>query len=117
MNAASAKIRGVVVRLAVAALGLLIAFLVMEVAVRLLFASLPMNLQIALRDVRVSPFTDQRLAPPPLWQADKDYQTIVRPGAVDSLQAGSPSVTFHVSSYAWWGGRVGFRSPQPTDGV
>jgi len=51
-----------------------------------------------------------------LWQADTDYQTIVRPGVVDSLQAGSPTVTFHVTSYAWWSGRVGFRSPQPQDG-
>jgi len=117
MSAASARIRGVVARLAAALLGLLFALLIVEVAVRLLFTSLPMNLQIALRDVRLSPFTDQRLETPPLWEADKDYQTIVRPGAVDSLQAGSHSVTFHVSSYAWWGGRVGFRSPQPTDGV
>jgi hypothetical protein len=75
-----------------------------------------MGLQIALRDVRVTPFSDQRLAPPSLWTADKDYLTIVRPGVVDSLQAGSPTVTFHVTSYAWWGGRVGFRSPQPTNG-
>src|SRR5258708_198406 len=117
MSVTPGKVRGVLARLAVAALGLLFALLIVEIAVRLLYTSLPMNLQIALRDVRQSPFTDQRLAPPPLWQADKDYQTIVRPGAVDSLQVGSSSVTFHVNSYAWWGGRVGFRSPQPTDGV
>jgi hypothetical protein len=73
-------------------------------------------LQIALRSVHKSPFSDQPLAPDPLWQSDGDYMTIVKPGAVNSLQAGSPTVTFHVNSYAWWGGRVGFRSPQPEDG-
>lgn len=97
--------------------GLLLAVLLTEGAIRLLYTSLPMGLQIALRDVRVTPLTDTHMAPPSLWQPDKDYQTIVRPGVTDSLQAGSPTVTFHVTSYAWWGGRVGFRSPQPQDGT
>src|SRR5579859_3900977 len=110
-------LRKVAERVLVVIFGLLIAILLAETAVRLLYIHLPMGLQIALRDVKVVPFSDSHLAPPSLWQADTDYQTIVRPGAVDSLQAGSPSVTFHVNSYAWWGGRVGFRSPQPTDGV
>ncbi len=97
--------------------GLVLALLVVEAAIRLLYGSLPMGLQISLRNVRVTPFTDQPLAPEPLWQSDGDYLTIVRPGAVNSLQAGSPTVTFHVSSYAWWGGRVGFRSAQPDNGA
>ncbi|HLY25668.1 MAG TPA: hypothetical protein VKQ72_04970 [Aggregatilineales bacterium] len=109
-------LRKVAERVLVVIFGLLIAILLAETAVRLLYIHLPMGLQIALRDVKVVPFSDSHLAPPSLWQADTDYQTIVRPGAIDSLQAGSPSVTFHVTSYAWWGGRVGFRSPQPQDG-
>jgi hypothetical protein len=104
------------IRLLLICFGLLLALLLAEFGVRLLYGSLPQNLQIALRDVRVSPFSDQRLAPAPLWQDDSDYQMIVRPEAVDLLQAGSPTVMFPVTSYAWWGGRVGFRSPQPTDG-
>ncbi len=104
-------------RLLAIAFGIFLSILIVEAGVRALYSALPMNLQIALRDVRVSPFSEQRLAPPPLWQADADYLTIVRPGAVDSLQAGSPTVTFHVSTYSWWGGRVGFRSPQPQDGA
>lgn len=109
-------LRAIILRLFAALFGLLIAILLIETGVRLLYGSLPINVQIALRDFHVTPFTDQQLAPPSLWQADKDYLTIVRPGVTDSLQAGSPTVTFHVSSYAWWGGRVGFRSPQPQDG-
>src|SRR5450432_121747 len=103
-------------RIATVLFGLLLAWLLVEVGIRVAYAALPMNLQIALRDVHVTPFTDQQLAPPSLWQPDGDYLTAVRPGVTDSLQAGSPTVTFHVTSYAWWGGRVGFRSPQPQDG-
>lgn len=106
----------ILVRLFAVFFGVLFALIIAEVGIRWLYRALPMGLQVALRDVRVTPFTDQRLAPPPLWQSDKDYLTVVRPGAEDSLQAGSPTVLFRVSSYAWWGGRVGFRSPPPTDG-
>src|SRR4051794_23511894 len=108
--------RAAIIRIAAVVFGLVLAVVIAEAGIRLFYHSLPMGLQIALRDVHVTPFSDQQLAPPPLWQTDKDYLTIVRPGAVDSLQAGSPDVTFHVTSYSWWGGRVGFRSPQPDDG-
>jgi hypothetical protein len=110
------RVRAVVQRLAAVIFGLALALIMAEIGIRVLYHLLPMNLQIALNSVHVTPFSDQQLAPAPLWQSDIDYQTIVRPGAVNSLQAGSPSVTFHVTSYAWWGGRVGFRSPQPQDG-
>lgn len=100
-----------------AAFGMCMAVLIAEIGLRAVFGSLSPNLQIALRDVRRHPFTDERLAPPPLWSADSRYQTIVRPGAVDSLQAGSPTVLFKVTSYAWWGRHIGFRSPPPTDGT
>ncbi|MEP7289157.1 MAG: hypothetical protein ABI947_25675 [Chloroflexota bacterium] len=116
MRGSASLFRTVIARLVVIIFGLVLALLIAEVGVRLLYGSLPMNLQIALRNVRVTPFGDQGLAPPSLWQADTDYLTIVRPGVTDSLQAGSPNVTFHVTSSAWWGGRVGFRSPQPQDG-
>ena len=109
-------VRAAVARIGVVVFGLLLAWIVAEIGVRMLYPTLPMGLQIALRDVRQSPFTEQRMAPPPLWQSDKDYLTIVRPGAENSLQAGSPTVTFAVSTYAWWGGRVGFRSMQPQNG-
>src|SRR5260221_1013710 len=117
VNAQPRNLRDVVARILVVIFGLLLALFLAEVAVRLFYPHLPMGLQIALRNVRVSPFSEDRLAPPPLWQPDNDYLTIVRPGAVDRLQAGSPTVTFHVSTYAWWGGRVGVRSPQPQDGA
>jgi hypothetical protein len=108
--------RRIVSRATAIVFGLLLALILIEALIRVAYPSLPMGLQIALRSVHVTPFSDQPLAPDPLWQSDGDYMTIVRPGAVNSPQAGSPTVTFHVTSYAWWGGRVGFRSPQPQDG-
>ncbi|MBX3063350.1 MAG: hypothetical protein KF726_10275 [Anaerolineae bacterium] len=109
-------LRRLTTRLALICFGVGIAILVAEIAIRALYPALPQNLQIALRDVHVTPFSDARLAPPPLWQPDERYQYIVRPGAENLTQAGSPTVLFPVSSYSWWGGRVGFRSPQPEDG-
>ncbi|HVO42692.1 MAG TPA: hypothetical protein VMT34_08720 [Aggregatilineales bacterium] len=111
------KLRTLLTRLTAMLFGLLLALLIIEVGLRLAYHSLSPRLQTALRDVRVSPFSDDRLAPPPLWRDDTRYLTIVTPGAQNSLQAGSPDVLFHVTSYSWWNGRVGFRSPPPTDGT
>lgn len=111
-----ARLRGCLLRLFAAAFGLLLALLIVEIGVRLVYRALPQGLQIALQDVRITPFSDARLIPPPIWQTDNDYQTITRPGLSSELAFGSPDVSFHVSTYAWWGGRIGFRSPQPTDG-
>jgi hypothetical protein len=103
-------------RFAAVLFGILFAVLLAEIAVRLLFGSLPAGMQTVLRFVRVTPFTDQRLAPLPLYEGDRDYQTIMRPGAHDEVQVGSMNVRYVVSTYNWWGGRVGFRSPQPETG-
>ncbi len=108
--------RGCLIRVAAVVFGLLLALLIAEVGVRLAYHALPQTLQIALRDVRLTPFSDARLVPPPVWQADTDYQTITQPGLTNELTYGSPDVSFRASTYPWWGGRVGFRSAQPTDG-
>ncbi len=110
-------IRLIILRVVAVIFGLALALLLVEGAIRVLYRSLPMSYQIALRSVHVTPFSGETLAPEPLWQTDGDYQTIVRPGAVDSLQAGATDLTFPVTSYAWWGGRVGFRSAQPESGA
>lgn len=90
--------------------------LLLEVAIRAAYPALPPGLQIALRFVRLHPFTDQRMAPLPIWRSDRDYQTIVEPDVRDVEQVGSLSVRFRVSTYRWWNGRVGFRTPQPETG-
>jgi hypothetical protein len=97
-------------------LGLIIPLLLIEIGIRVAYHSLTPGLQVALRFVRITPFTNERLAPLPLWQDDNDYQTVVRPGERGSLQVGSITLQFRISTYAWWGGRVGFRTPQPETG-
>ncbi len=104
-------------RLPVALFGILFAFFVLEIALRLLYGVLPSGLQIALRFVHLTPFGEARLAPLPLWQEDAAYQMIVTPDVRHVEQVGSLSVRFRVDSYAWWGGRVGFRTPPPENGV
>lgn len=109
--------RRLALRLLAALIGLSLAVLLLEVLIRVMYPALPNGLQIALRFVHVTPFTDARLAPLPIWAEDAEYQMVVRPGVQNVEQVGSLSVRFPVSTYAWWGGRVGFRSPPPTDGV
>ncbi len=99
------------------AAGLVALILVAEVGLRLAYERLPLRWRNILREVHVSPFTDQRMAPISVWLDDRDYQRVAPPGLVDVVQSGSPSVTFLVSTYSWWGGRVGFRSPQPQSGA
>ncbi|MFQ3536219.1 MAG: hypothetical protein SNJ58_10100 [Aggregatilineales bacterium] len=103
-------------RLAAAGIGTLLALLLLEVGIRLSYTALPSALQIALRFVHQTPFTEARLAPLPLWREDSTYQMVVAPNAQDVEQVGSLSVRFRVSTHAWWGGHIGFRTPQPTDG-
>ncbi len=103
-------------RLAIIILSVIFAILLLEVAIRLSYSALPSALQIALRFVHQTPFTEARLAPLPLWQEDMTYQMVVTPEARNVEQVGSLSVRFRVNTYAWWNGHIGFRTPPPEDG-
>ncbi len=103
-------------RLLLIFLGIAWALLVVEILFRLLYGSLPASLQDAVKNVRVTPLTDQRLGTSLFRLDDPDYQSFAVPGLVGSMQWGG-GLSFQVSTYAWWGGRVGFRSPPPADGV
>jgi hypothetical protein len=103
-------------RLAISVLAISVALLLLEVAIRLSYSALPSALQIALRFVHQTPFTEARLAPLPLWQEDMTYQMVVTPEARNVEQVGSLSVRFRVNTYAWWNGHIGFRTPPPEDG-
>ncbi len=98
-------------RLAGMAFGLLLAWLLVEVLIRLLFFSLPPRLQLVLQHVHKTPFTDSRLLPDPIWQPDIDYLTITRP-VQNRVQFGSAEVRFTVSTEALWGSRLAFRTRQ-----
>lgn len=98
-------------RLAGIAFGVLLAWLLVEVLIRLLFFSLPPRLQLVLEHVRKTPFSDARLLPDPIWQADTDYLMIARP-VQNYEQFGSAEVRFTVSTETLWGSRVAFRTRQ-----
>lgn len=98
-------------RLGAIAFGVMMAWLVLEVVLRALFFSLPPRMQIILRDVRITPFTDDKLMPDPIWQPDIDYLTIARP-VTQYEQYGSPEVRFTVNTETLWNQRGAFRTRQ-----
>lgn len=91
--------------------GVLFAWLLAEVLLRLLFFSLPPRLQLVLDEVHKTPFTDAKLLPDPIWQSDSEYLTITRP-VTDQEQFGSAEVRFSVTTESLWGSRAAFRTQQ-----
>ncbi|NLX10476.1 MAG: hypothetical protein GXY36_12540 [Chloroflexi bacterium] len=91
--------------------GLLLAWLLIEVLLRVLFFSLPPRLQLVLDQVRVTPFSDRTLLPDPVWQPDNEYLTIARP-VQGYEQFGSAEVRFEVDTETLWGSRAAFRTQQ-----
>jgi len=91
--------------------GLALAWLLAEILLRALFFALPPRLQLVLQPVRVTPFSERRLLPDPIWQPDIDYLTIARP-VTDSEQFGSAEVRFTVTTEQLWGLRGAFRTRQ-----
>ncbi len=98
-------------RLAGIVFGVLLAWLLAEVLLRLLFFSLPPRMQLVLSRVHKTPFTDEKLLPDPIWQPDTEYLMITRP-VTDQVQFGSAEVRFTVSTETLWGSRVAFRTQQ-----
>jgi hypothetical protein len=89
--------------------GVLLAWLLVEVLLRVFFFSLPPRLQLVLDTVHVTPLTDKTLMPAPIWQPDVDYMTIARP-VRNYEQFGSAEVRFRVSTETLWGSRAAFRT-------
>lgn len=100
---------------------LILTGLLLEVLGRVFYARLPAAFRTVLGNVHVTPFTNQRLAstvsdPANIWiNDDPRYETVTLPGIQERSVQGSESVTFTVSTYSWYGDRVGFRSPLPAD--
>jgi hypothetical protein len=91
--------------------GLSLAWLLAEILLRVFFFSLPPRLQLVLNHVHVTPFTDTKLMPDPIWESDIDYLTKTR-AVQDREQFGSAEVRFIVNTESLWGSRVAFRTRQ-----
>lgn len=98
-------------RLAGMVFGVLMAWLMAEVLLRLLFFSLPPRLQLVLNQVHKTPFTSSKLLPDPIWQPDTEYLTINRP-VHHYKQYGTAEVGFMVDTETLWGSRPAFRTRQ-----
>jgi hypothetical protein len=91
--------------------GVLLAWFLAEVLLRLLFFSLPPRMQLVLNQVHKTPFTTSKLLPDPIWQPDQEYLMITRP-VHNYTEFGSAEVRFKVSTETLWGSRVAFRTRQ-----
>jgi hypothetical protein len=91
--------------------GVLMAWLMAEVLLRLFFFSLPPRLQLVLNHVHKTPFTESKLLPDPIWQPDSEYLTITRP-VTNHETFGSADVHFMVTTETLWGSRAAFRTRQ-----
>jgi len=105
--------RGIGRLLALIGVYALIMVVVLEIGLRLLAPNLPGQIGVAARYVT----TGQPYAADwsPAWERNREFSYALRPGLTDSLQYGSPLVTFRLSTIELWeGGGVGFRT-DPVD--
>ena len=83
--------------------GVLMAWLMAEVLLRLFFFSLPPRLQLVLNHVHKTPFTESKLLPDPIWQPDrallKRYGLFGPPGILFFGKQGPELVDFRVTGY------------------
>ncbi len=124
--------RKIAARLIIASLSALVTILILEVALRLFFPYLPVDIAYAIRHVRVTPFGKMRLtdhldAPlAPLdgiwarWLVgnDSDYGFYMKANVRALFFQWTPHVSFTIDTYRWTDAdpRLGFRTPPPANG-
>jgi hypothetical protein len=100
-------------RISLMLIGLLMGVIGAEVMLRLMAYKLPVNLQLALQDVKMTPFGDTPVIRPSILRQDNYFGMITRPGAVDLIQYANAGVTQRVTTINWLdpNSHVGFRVP------
>jgi hypothetical protein len=106
------RIAGWMSRLLAAVLGLAMAWLFLEIGMRASFDYLPAWVRGAIQNVRMVPWKDVTIVPPPPLLPDTDYQTILKPD-LHNHEMFFADGSFHISTIRLWGGRVGMRSAPP----
>ncbi|MCS6869912.1 MAG: GDSL-type esterase/lipase family protein [Anaerolineae bacterium] len=128
----SGQVRKIALRLMIAVCSFLTTILALEVALRLFFPYLPVDIAYAIRHVRVTPFSKMRLtdyvnAPvAPLdgmwarWLVgeDEDYDLYPKADIRNLVFELTPNVRFTINTYRWTEAdpRIGFRTPPPENG-
>lgn len=94
---------------AISLLNILVIVALLEGLLRLTAPILPGSAGVATRWVTTGQPFDQTWTP--AWTQNSDHFLALRPGLVDALQYGSPSVQFSLSTIELWeGGGIGFRT-------
>ncbi len=93
--------------------GISLAWLMLELLMRVAFPLFPYTIQAALREVRRTPFTEERILPQQIWQEDIHYQLVSRANVDNEYQFPDPRVGFYVTTKNWLdpNSHVGFRVP------
>ncbi len=111
--------RGVRRATIIAAVNVLALVVLLELGLRALAPQLNGQLGVAARYATFG--TPYAQAWQPAWQSNRDHYYSLRPNLTDSLQYGSPTVSFHLTTIELWeGGGIGFRTAPITffvDGV
>jgi hypothetical protein len=129
----SKKLSRILTRTAVAVISVLITILVLEVALRVFFTQLPVDIAYAIRHVHVTPFGKMRLTDHPnaplapldgIWARwlvgeDRTFDLYPKANVRDVHFELTPHVRFVINTYEWSADdpRVGFRTPPPADGM
>jgi hypothetical protein len=100
-------------RLIAVLFGVLFAWLLLELFLRIAYPALPYVLQAPLREVHVTPFTEKKILPPAVVQPDSDYQNVTRNHVDNELQYLVPTVGIHITTKNIMdeNSHVGFRVP------
>ena len=78
--------RELLARLAAVIFSLLLAWLILEILLRLTYPLLPYILQAPLREIYITPFSDRKLLPPAVLRNDEAYQIVTRNHVNNELQ-------------------------------
>jgi len=129
----SKKLSRVLVRITVAGVSVLVTILVLEVALRVFFPQLPVDIAYAIRHVHVTPFSKMRMVDHPnaplapldgIWARwlvgeDRTFDLYPKANVRDVHFELTPHVRFVINTYEWSADdpRVGFRTPPPADGM
>ncbi len=108
----SSLVKNVLKRLAAVLFGLLIAWLMLEVFLRVGFDFVPRGAQGVIQHVRRVPWSDEHIIPVFPWETSREYQARIPPNLKDyPVHWGDARFTFDTISL--WDGTEGFRTNPP----
>lgn len=93
--------------------GLAVAWLIIEIILRVGATTFPYTITAPMRDVKRHPFTSTKILPEQIWFDDDSYQLITPPGIESEFHYPDPRIGLTVSTKNWLdpNSKVGFRVP------